>query len=275
MIWILTAVVAGFFNAFWTALSKPILKKIPPRIFTLVFRFLTCLLFLPFALCQWSWPCSLKWWGITLAAGILEGARIWLLTLGVKKDYYSTYAFYNLSPLFMVLAAPLFLGERITGTLVAGGSFITLGAFLFYRMGRWSWPGLVGALFSTLSALLSKSALEVVSPFFFSFWIFGIGALVLVPLESRLQADGGRAGAFRAGTWKKILPIAFWSFVASILFYAALKYAPASKVNPLFRANLLFGFFLSYFMLNEKEHWKEKALGGVIILLGMGLVVLG
>jgi drug/metabolite transporter (DMT)-like permease len=275
MIWMLLAVVAGFFNAFWTALSKPILKKIPPRNFTLVFRFLTCLLFLPFALCYWTWPSSLKWWGITLVVGLLEGARIWLLTIGVKKDYYSTYAFYNLSPFFMVLAAPLILGERITGLLVLGGLLISLGAFLFYRMGRWSWAGLIGALFSTFSALLSKSALEVVSPFFFSFWVFGIGAFVLLPLESRIQAGGGPSGTFRPGTWKKILPIAFWSFVASILFYTALKYAPASKVNPLFRANLLFGFLLSYFMLNEKEHWKEKVFGGAIILLGMGLVVLG
>jgi drug/metabolite transporter (DMT)-like permease len=275
MTWIFTAVIAGFFNAFWTALSKPILKKLSPREFTLIFRFLTCLLFLPFALYQWTWPSSLKWWGITLAAGLLEGARIWLLTLGVKKDYYSTYAFYNLSPLFMVLAAPMFLGERITGTLAAGALTISIGAFVFYRIGRWSWPGLVGALFSTAAALLSKTALADVSPFFYSFWVFGIGALFLFPMESRWKKGGDSAGLFKTDKWKKILPIAFWSFVASLLFYTALKYAPASKVNPLFRANLLFGFLLSYFLLKEHKNWKEKALGGGLVLAGMGLVVAG
>ena len=275
MIWLFLAVVAGFFNAFWTALSKPILKTVSPREFTLVFRFLTCLLLLPFALCQWAWPLSLKWWTVTMAAGLLEGARIWLLTLGVKKDYYSTYAFYNLSPFFMVLAAPLFLGERITGLLAAGGFLISLGAFLFYRMGKWSWAGFIGALFSTFSALLSKIALADVSPFFFSFWVFGFGAVFLAPLESRLTIRTGRFGLFRIEKWKKILPIAFWSFLASVLFYTALKYAPASKINPLFRANLLFGFLLSYYMLNEKRDWKKKALGGVLILLGMGMVVMG
>lgn len=275
MAWMITAVLAGFFNAFWTALSKPILKNLLARDFTLIFRFLTCLFFLPFAIWQWTWPVSLKWWGITMIAGLLEGGRIWLLTLGVKKDYYSTYAFYNLSPFFMVLAAPFFLGERITPLLTTGGFFITLGAFLFYRMGRWSWPGLIGAFLSTISALLSKTALAEVSPFFFSFWIFGIGAFVLIPLEDHGKSSGAKPSIQRFEKWKKIVPVAFWSFVASLLFYFALKYAPASKVNPLFRANLLFGFLLSYFMLKEKTDWKEKALGGGFILLGMGMVVLG
>ena len=98
MIWLAMAVLAGFFNAFWTALSKKILEHRSAREFTLVFRTLTCLFLLPFALWQWTWPLPMKWWLLTGLAGILEGVRIWFLTLGVKKDYYSTYAFYNFSP---------------------------------------------------------------------------------------------------------------------------------------------------------------------------------
>src|ERR1041385_3265887 len=128
MIWLCMAVVAGFFNAFWTALSKKLLQKLSPREFTLVFRTLTALMLFPLALFQWTWPLSWKWWLLTLAAGFCEGFRTWMLARGVHKDYYTTYAFYNLTPFFTVLAAPYFLNEDHSGSLILGGFLIALGA---------------------------------------------------------------------------------------------------------------------------------------------------
>ncbi|SRR5579871_1030172 len=272
MIWLAMAVAAGFFNAFWTALSKKILEHLSAREFTLVFRIQTCLLLLPFALLQWSWITSWRWWALTVASGVFEGGRIWLLTTGIKKDYYSTYAFYNLTPFFTVLAAPLFLSEPQPPALVAGGALIAMGAFVFHQLGRWSWPGLVCALFSTVAAVLSKKALVDAPPLFFTFFSFLVGAIVLIPLE-KLEPErhkGKRKMVWK--DWKKVFPVAFWSFIASLLFYIALKYAPASKINPLVRANLLFGFLFSYYLLNEKKGWKSKALGGGLIFAGLLLV---
>jgi drug/metabolite transporter (DMT)-like permease len=275
MIWIAMAVAAGFFNAFWTALSKKILEHQSPREFTFVFRALTCLFLLPFALFQWTWPMSMKWWLLTAFAGILEGSRIWLLTLGVKQDYYATYAFYNLSPFFTVALAPLLLTtEHWSLTLVGGGLFITLGAFLFHRLGRWSWPGLLGAFFSTLAAILSKSLLLNTPPLFFAFWSFGIGALILIPLEKLDRKDSKLRFSSMKKHWVKILPVAFWSLIATILFYTALEHESVSKVNPLVRANLLFGFLFSYFLLKEKKDWIHKIIGGGLILAGLLLVAL-
>ena len=270
MIWLLMAVAAGFFNAFWTALSKKILQRQSPREFTLVFRALTALfLFLP-ALFQWTWPDSLRWWAITFAAGFFECLRIWMLAKGVQKDYYTTYAFYNLTPFFTVLVAPYFLNEAQPRVLILGGSLIALGAFVFQRMGKWSWSGLWGAVFSTIGVIFNKMALASAPPLFFAFWSFAIGALVLIPVE----AMGGQKLRVKViqKEWKKIILPAFISFVASVLFYTALAHAPASKINPLVRANLLFGFIFSYFLLREKESWKGKALGGGLIMAGLLLV---
>lgn len=270
MIWLVLAVVAGFFNALWTALSKKLLRRQTPREFTLVFRTLTALMLLPMALFQWTWPLSLEWWDLTLAAGLFEGLRTWMLVRGVKKDYYTTYAFYNLTPFFTVLAAPVVLHEAQPGSLVMGGVLIAVGAFVFHRMGAWSWTGLLGAVFSTAAVILSKEALNGSPPLFFAFWSFGIGALALLPLE----AIGG--SKLRVKTmkkeWRGVLVPAFWSFLASVLFYIALSHAPASKINPLVRANLLFGFIFSYHLLHEREGWKGKALGGGLILTGLLLV---
>jgi uncharacterized membrane protein len=72
----------------------------------------------------------------------------------------------------------------------------------------------------------------------------------------------------------------FWSalskriFLTSLLFYIALKQAPVSKINPLVRANLLFGFFFSYYLLKEKTGWKSKVLGGGFIFGGLILVAI-
>ena len=264
------AVTAGFFNALWTALSKKLLQRLSAREFTLVFRALTALFLLPPALFQWTWPQSLKWWGLTLAAGFFEGFRTWMLARGIQKDYYTTYAFYNLTPFFTVLAAPLLLHENEGGFLVLGGTLIALGAFVFHRLGKWSWTGLGGAVFSTAGVICNKLALAEAPPLYFAFWSFGIGALVLIPLEamggSKLRLD------VLGKEWKGVLTPAFWSFLASVLFYVALAHAPASKINPLVRANLLFGFIFSHYLLHEREGWKGKALGGILILAGLILV---
>lgn len=272
MIWLAMAVVAGFFNAFWTALSKKLLTRLSSREFTMVFRTQVCLMLFPFALFQWSWMARWQWWALTAAAGVFEGGRIWLLTTGVKKDYYSTYAFYNLTPFFTVLTAPWLLSESQPPALVAGGILVALGAFVFHQMGRWSWPGFLGAIFSTVAAVLSKKALVDSPPLFFTFWSFLVAALILIPLEylepKRMKGTRG----LTQRDWREVLPVAFLSFLASLLFYVALKYAPVSKINPLVRANLLFGFFFSYYLLKEKAGWKSKALGGGLIFAGLILV---
>lgn len=264
------AVMAGFFNAFWTALSKPLLQHQSPREFTLVFRSLTCLFLLPWAIWQWTWPLSGTWWLLTLAAGFCEGLRTWFLARGVQKDYYTTYAFYNLTPFFTVLSAPTILHEERTGSLILGGCLIALGAFVFHRMGRWSWTGLWGAVFSTAGVIFNKLALGDAPPIFFAFWSFGIAAWTLAPLEA---IGGSRLRyAVMKKQWKKVVPVAFWSFIASVLFYVALSHAPASKVNPLVRANLLFGFIFSYYLLRERQGWRGKILGGGLIVIGLFLV---
>src|SRR5258708_28312526 len=100
-------------------------------------------------------------------------------------------------------------------------------------------------------------------PLFFALWSFGIGALILIPLEA---IRGGKLRpTVMTREWKNVLAPAFWSFIASVLFYVALSHAPASKINPLVRANLLFGFPFSYYLLKEKKGWKYKLLGGGLI----------
>lgn len=262
------AVSAGFFNALWTAQAKKILKFFSPRIFTFGFRLLTSLFLLPAALWEGRWRFPAAWWGLMALAALFEGLRIWLLTLGVRRDYYATYAFYNLSPFFTVMLAPPLLGEARPPTLWIGAVFISLGAFFFHRVGSFSKAGFWGALLSAGGAIAAKAALAIhPSPFVFSFLTFTVGAVFLWPLEGwgKLRETAlALPKIFTAAFWP-----AFWSFCATALFYTALAEAPASKVNPLVRANLLFGFFISYAWLKERKHWRNRLLAGGLISAGI------
>jgi uncharacterized membrane protein len=74
---------------------------------------------------------------------------------------------------------------------------------------------------------------------------------------------------------RKIMLPAFFSSIATITYFTSLNMAPMTKVAPLMRFNLLFGFLLSYFMLKEVKDWKGKLIGGGLVLLGGVLVYAG
>ena len=63
-------------------------------------------------------------------------------------------------------------------------------------------------------------------------------------------------------------------FFAVFFGVLAISLAPITWVAPVARARLLFGFFLSYFYLGEKERWKDKLIGGMLILASAMAIVL-
>ncbi len=271
--WIGMVVAAAFFNALWTALSKPCLEDVSPFDFTLQFRFLTALLLLPGFLLFFEVPTDPLFWLATAGMGVLELTRITVFSSEIRKDYYSTYAVYNTSPLFTVFIAPFFLPEDITYLLVLGISAIVGGALVFYGIRRVTIGGLFCAVAASLGGILSKFALTKSNPYFFAFTAFFIGLLIMsvsgyIKRGYILEKQGMKN--HRA----TIMKLAFYSFLATTLYYLAMAQAPVTRVNPLVRINLLFGFLLSYYYLREKEFWARKLTGGALVLTGGVLIAL-
>ncbi len=260
-------VTAAFFNALWTALSKPCLEEISPYDFTLLFRFLTSLLLLPGFFYFFDVPTDPVFWLATVGMGTLELVRITVFSSEIRKDYYSTYAIYNTSPVFTVFLAPFFLPEQVTYLLIMGILAIVGGALVFYGIQRVTIGGIFCAISASVGGILSKIALTKSNPFFFAFTAFFIGVVIM-----------GTAGYLKRGFILEkpveknlrlnILKLAFFSFLATTLYYMAMHQAPVTRVNPLVRLNLLFGFLLSYYYLREKEFWPRKLAGGVLVLVG-------
>ncbi|MBI5789463.1 MAG: EamA family transporter [Candidatus Schekmanbacteria bacterium] len=271
MLWIPMVISAAVLNALWTALSQKHLTDMSSFNFTLLLRGLTTIFFFPFFLLDLKWPLSLTFWLAAGGAGLLEVVRIGYLAYGIRSDYYSTYAIYNTAPLFTLMMVPFILPEKISLLLWLGVSCIVIGAFIFYGMGKLSIPGLICAITSSLSAVLSKIALNESPAIFFIFVSFAIGVFSMLFFARTIQ----KRDLHFLWHWpivNKLLPLAFFSALATALYYMALDLAPVSKVQPLVRANLLFGFIFSYFLLKEKDNWQKKLFAGGVIFIGCILI---
>lgn len=271
--WIQLTILAAFFNALWTALSKRQLGEISPFQFTLMFRAITALLLLPPFLFDFKLSSSPIFWLAVLGAGILEVIGIYSQSVGVKKDFYSTFSLANAAPLFTIFIAPIFLPEKITFILFIGAILMVAGGIIFYQIHpSISIHGIMRALSIALGGILAKIAIGYSSGLTYPFITFVIGIWIMV-LVSPFKRDHINWKKFKPFT-KKLLPLAIFSALATLLYYLAVEVAPITRVNPLIRINLVFGFLLSYYLLHERENVKRKIFASALILIGSLLVAI-
>lgn len=271
--WAALVCVSALCNALWTALSQRRVRETSAISFAIAFRGATALILLPFFICGFELPKQPLFWAALIGSGLREGVQVVLLSAGVRRDYYATYSMYNTAPLFIILLGPRALHERVGLWLVVGAVLIVGGGLTFYRVGGFSTHGLLCAVLSAIGAILNKMALWYSTWLFFPFAQFVIAVTVLLPwgLRGRRRRDL-RATVRRPGA---LLLMALLSSLAAIAYYSALQVTPATRVAPLWRINLLFAFFISYFMLGEREDWQYRLAGGALILVGCVLVSVG
>lgn len=269
--WILLTILASFFNALWTALSKRQLGELSPYQFTLMFRAITALLLLPPFLCDFRISTSPVFWLSVLGAGLLEVIGIYSQSSGIKNDFYSTYSIANTSPLFTLLIAPMVLPEKINFLLFLGATSMVIGGIIFYKINpKITIPGVMRALTAAVSGILAKIAISYSSGLSYPFITFTIGIWFMV-LVSPFRQEPFDWVLFRPFT-KKLLPLAIYSALATLFYYLAIELAPITRVNPLVRTNLLFGFILSHYLLKERQDIKRKIFASGLIIIGAVLI---
>lgn len=136
--WIIYGLLAGFTAALTTICGKIGLKGVDPTLATgvrsfimFVFMFLVLLSTKKFALIS---SLDGRAWRWIIAAGIF-GALSWLFYfLGLQQTSASKLAALDrLSLPFIILLSLIFLGEKFSWSLVAGGGLVTAGALLILR----------------------------------------------------------------------------------------------------------------------------------------------
>jgi uncharacterized membrane protein len=196
---------------------------------------------------------------------------VWTLARGAKKDYYSSYALSNLTPLFVFFMGYQFLGEKVDLALACGVGLVVVGALWLYYRGHWSWWGLSSALIGGLSSFSSKWVIGQADPISHACVSFFVGAVFCAVLSAGDRSKG-QMRRISLNIWNHRY-LAMGSALATYCFYLALFLAPLSRMSPLIRINMVVAFLLSVFHLKERRDWQGRGLGALFILAGILLVI--
>ncbi|HUO57666.1 MAG TPA: EamA family transporter [bacterium] len=270
MMWAIYALGSGIFNALWTARIKLKIQKEGALPFTASIRWGVVLLLLPLAILHWR-TAPPRWWAFTLSSGIFESLSVWTLANGARKDYYSSYALSNITPLFVLFAAHFLLGEELTLSLGAGVGLVVGGILWLYYRGHWSWWGFSAAVIGAFSSLLSKAVIAEADPIEHACLSFFMGAIFCTAISAR-KKPLLEIPKIAGNVWTHRY-LAVGSALATWFFYMAVFLAPLSRMSPLVRINIVVGFLLSVFHLKERHDWQGRGFGAILLLAGLILVL--
>lgn len=182
-------------------------------------------------------------------------------------------------PVFTIALAVIFLGESLnirkvsgafialTGTvmLVGGGSFCFAGSTFYGNILL-----LLSAVSYSISGIITKKALEKISPFTILSFEIMIGFIFLI-ITSIFMENVAVMSAFPLRTWIIILLLAlFPSFVASWLWYKVLISTELSKLSIFIYLMPVFAVLFSYIIIGEvidvyTVFFAALIIGGVVL----------
>jgi drug/metabolite transporter (DMT)-like permease len=184
----------------------------------------------------------------------------------------------NVTPLFAVLGAVLFLGERLGWIQLAGLGLVVGGVALMALRGGAGgrhWPLWVLGL--PLAAALVRGSIQPAIKTGLAIWHeplaaaaigYSLSTVVIVSLVGRRALAAGPAD--RTGVWW-FLAVGMCNGTATFLLYAALGLGSIALVAPLVAVFPLIAVLLSYLFLREE---RLHALGLLGILTSVGGVIL-
>jgi drug/metabolite transporter (DMT)-like permease len=193
----------------------------------------------------------------------------------------------NVTPLFAVLGAVLFLGERLGAGQIAGLAMVVGGVVLLAlrggpsrtRAGGRHWS--VWVLGLPLAAAVVRGSIQPAIKTGLTLWHeplaaaaigYTFSAMVILLLVGRRAWRAGRADARGIG-W--FLAVGLCNGTATFLLYAALGLGSIALVAPLVALFPLFAVVLSFFFLRGEQLHAVGLLGIVVSVAGVILLLVG
>jgi len=266
-----------------------------PMLLSLVRFTISGLFFLPFVLGSADrrrafFPMLAKDWrallGLTLSGVVIQGVLVFAALKYTTAARGSLLA--NASPIFTVIAAWLWLKERISWGMLAGMTIgfagIALAMFsrssdMFMSAGASTWLGDIFALLSGAAwAVYTVAGVRVVRTYdslSVTMFTFLAGALMM-PLVMVLFRSSFDFGAMTPRLWLGMVYMGvFTGGVAFMLWLRALKFVPSSMLGAYGYLSALLAAFLSIVLLHEKLSWlfvfsAVMALGGMALMMRGG-----
>ena len=186
----------------------------------------------------------------------------------------------SFSPLFLLVLAPLFLGEIpsaigifgvsliVAGTYILGASkasFGFLGPFRALLHERGPRLMLMAAVAFSFAAILDKAGISRSSPILFAFVENLLVALLMVPVIYAKHRSGFREAA---ANWKILLPIGFCVAMMFVCQASAMRLGPVAYVIAIKRFSVLGSVIAGGVLLGE-EQLSARLAGSAVMLCGI------
>lgn len=283
----------GFLLAFGTAVSEA-LKDITSKYnlhhideYTAAFsmHLVQTLLLLPLILYFGFESMSPRFLWALLASSVLQLGVILLYFKAIKRSELSvTVPLITLTPLFMLLTSPIIIGEfpsalGVVGiVLIVAGTYISnisedpkkiFAPFVSLVRNQGSRYMLLVAFIWSITANLDKIGVEETSPLYWAFTKDFVILFYLIPIlaikskKPLLQIKNRK--------WP-LLMVGFFKSTSVVTQMFAIQFLLVPYVISIKRASSIFIILFAFLYMNERKNFRNRMIGIIVILLGLGVI---
>lgn len=272
--WILYSFLAAIFSGLTTIFAKKGVKNIDSLLSTsirtaiiLIISFLIVIIFNSFE------KINIK----TFIFLILSGISTTLLWINYFKalDYGNVNEVTPVDKTSIVITlvlSSIFLNEKITILKIISCILIIVGTFLMVNKSehsnnkKWLLYAILTAIFTSLSAIISKIGLRDINPSLGNFYRTII-VFILIWFYVIIKKKQKNIITIKRQTWIYLIISGFTTSLSWLFYFYALKNGEASMVFPIEKLSVVVSIGLSYVILKEKMT-KKSIIGLILIIIG-------
>lgn len=272
--WILYSFLAAIFSGLTTIFAKKSVKNIDSLLSTsirtaiiLIISFLIVIIFNSFE------KINIK----TFIFLILSGISTTLLWINYFKalDYGNVNEVTPVDKTSIVITlvlSSIFLNEKITILKIISCILIIVGTFLMVNKSehsnnkKWLLYAILTAIFTSLSAIISKIGLRDINPSLGNFYRTII-VFILIWFYVIIKKKQKNIINIKRQTWIYLIISGFTTSLSWLFYFYALKNGEASMVFPIEKLSVVVSIGLSYVILKEKMT-KKSIIGLILIIIG-------
>ncbi len=285
MFWFLFAFLTALFESLKDVTLKHNLRQIPVQVGAWAWMFFSLPLLWPALLLSGPTLPEGPFWVALAVNGVLNATAISLYTAALQRsDISLTVPMLAFSPLFLLLTAPLIVGELPTFWGIVGVVLVVAGAYLLnVRASHQGYlapyrallrePGarlmLAVAFIWSIAATVDKIGVQHSSPLMWAASMNGVIALALTPLMLRVP---GSLGNVRA-RWPLLLLVGSLAGLSVLCQMMAISLTLVAYVIAIKRTSILLGVVLGALLFRE-QGLRERLAGVLVMLLGVLCIVL-
>ena len=272
--WILYSFLAAIFSGLTTIFAKKGVKNIDSLLSTsirtaiiLIISFLIIIIFNSFE------KINIK----TFIFLILSGISTTLLWINYFKalDYGNVNEVTPVDKTSIVITlvlSSIFLNEKITILKIISCFLIIVGTFLMVNKSehsnnkKWLLYAILTAIFTSVSAIISKIGLRDINPSLGNFYRTII-VFILIWFYVIIKKKQKNIINIKRQTWIYLIISGFTTSLSWLFYFYALKNGEASMVFPIEKLSVVVSIGLSYVILKEKMT-KKSIIGLILIIIG-------